>query len=202
MVETLAVSEVVADQPFGEQLWWYLARSSGIVALLLIVASVVWGLLLSSKYLADGARPKNLLNLHRFLGGLSVAFTVIHLVALYLDSYITFAIADLLVPFVADWRPLPVAGGVIAFWLLLAVQLTSVAKRHLPRHLWRWIHLTSYVLLPLGLWHGLTAGTDAATLWYRLGTAAAVGLVTWLTVWRAWMVPARVRGKGRAGALG
>lgn len=198
----MAATGVLDAQPFGEQLWWYLARAGGIVALLLVVASVVWGLLLSSKYLAAGARPKKLLDLHRFLGGLSVVFTAIHLLALYLDSYITFTVVDLLVPLAADWRPLPVTGGVITFWLLVAVQATSMAMRRLPRHLWRLVHLTSYLLLPLGLWHGLTAGTDASTAWYRLGTAAAVGLVTWLTVWRAWMVPARAGRKRGATALG
>lgn len=72
---------------------------------MLVVASIVWGLLLSSRYLAGGPKPKGLLDLHRFLGGLSVVFTMLHVVGLYLDSYVKFTIRDLLIPFAADWKP-------------------------------------------------------------------------------------------------
>lgn len=174
-----------------EQLWWLVARSGGIVALVLVCLSVIWGLLLSSKYLAGGPKPTWLLDLHRFLGALSVIFTVIHLIGLYLDRFVTFTVTDLLVPFASSWRPLPVAIGIVAFWLLVAIQATSMAKRRLPRRLWRWVHLTSFLLLPLGLIHGSTAGSDATTIWYRLGAGGLVGLVTWLTAWRAWSVRKR-----------
>lgn len=181
------------SEAFGQQFWWYVARSGGIVALVLVAASVLWGLLLSSRYLTGGPKLKGLLNLHRFLGGLSVVFTLIHLAGLYLDSYIEFALADLVVPFASSWRPAEVAAGVVAAWLLLAVQATSVLMRRLPRHLWKWIHLISYLLLPLGLLHGITAGTDAGTVWYKLGSGAIIGLLVWLTAWRAWKVPGRSR---------
>ncbi len=174
-----------------EQIWWLVARASGIVAMLLVSASVLWGLLLSSRYLDGGPKPKGLLNVHRFLGGLSMAFAGIHLLGLHLDSYVEFSLAELLVPFLSSWRPGAVAAGIVAFWMLLAVQATSMLMRRLPRRLWKWIHLTSYLLLPLGLLHGTTAGTDAGSTWYRLGTAAVLGLLTWLTVWRAWCVPSR-----------
>ena len=170
----------------NEQVWWYVARSGGIVALVLIAATVLWGLLLSSKYLRGGPKPKGLLDLHRFLAGLAVVFTGFHLLGLYLDSYVTFSLTDLFVPFAADWRPAAVAAGVISFWLLVAVQATSLLMKHLPRSLWKWVHLSSYALLVLGLVHGITAGTDASSWWFQLGAASSVGLLSWLTAWRAW----------------
>ena len=198
---------------FDEQIWWLVARAGGVVALILVAASVLWGLLLSSKYLDGGPKPKGLLHLHRYLGGLSVLFTGIHVLGLYLDSYIQFTVAELLVPFVSTWRPGAVAAGVVSFWFLIAVQGTSMMMRHLPRRFWKWIHLTSYLLLPLGVLHGIMAGTDASETWYRLGSGALIGLLTWLTAWRAWRVPARKRAAGKpaeqqeplvapAGALG
>lgn len=188
-----AVSEpALLAEPFGnEQFWWYVARSGGIVALVLVAASVLWGLFLSSRYLAGGPKPKALLDLHRFLGGLSVTFTGLHLVGLALDQYVEFGLAELFVPFASSWRPAEVAAGVVAFWLLVAVQITSLAMKRLPRRLWKWVHLTSYLLLPLGLVHGITAGTDASTAWYRLGSAGLIGLLAWVTAWRAWFVPGR-----------
>lgn len=178
------------------QLWWLVARSGGIVALVLVSLSVIWGLLLRSKYLAGGPGPKALLDLHRFLGALSVIFTGVHLLGLHLDRFVTFTVVDLLVPFASSWRPAPVALGIVAFWLLLAVHATSLAMRRLPRRLWRLVHLTSYLLLPLGFLHGSLAGSDAGTAWYRLGAGGLVGLVAWLTAWRAWSVAGRRRRTG------
>lgn len=175
----------------NEQLWWYVARSGGIVALVLSLLSVIWGLLLSSKYLKGGPKPKWLLDLHRFLGGLTVIFTGLHLIGLYLDSFVEFGVADLFVPFSSNWKPTEVAAGVVAFWLLVAVQGTSLVMHRLPRTWWKVIHLGSYLLLPLGLYHGITAGTDASTPWFQFGAAGLTALVVYLTAWRAIAVPKR-----------
>ncbi len=178
-----------------EQIWWYVARSGGIVALLLAFASVIWGLLASSKYL-DGLSPRGvILSMHRWLGGLTVVFTAIHVGALALDDWVHFGPADLLVPFVSAWKPVEVAAGVIAMWLLAAVQGTSLLMRRLPRRLWKWIHLTSFALLPLGTWHAIAAGTDASQPWFRFGLAGTIGLTAFLTAWRSIRVPARRRAR-------
>ena len=187
------------SQLFGEQVWWYIARSGGIVALILSGASVLWGLLLSSRYLQGGPKPAGLLNLHKFLGGLTVVFSLIHMAGLYFDSFVEFGVAELLIPFRSGWKPVEVAWGVIAFWLLLAVQGTSMVMRRLPRQLWKWIHMASYVLLPLGIVHGITAGTDAGSSWYQLISGGLIGLLAFLTAWRAWKIPKR-RSALRAGA--
>ena len=177
-----------------EQIWWYLARSGGIVALILAFASVIWGLLVSSKYL-DGVGKRAVLSMHRWLGGLTVIFTTIHVVALYLDNYVEFSVAALLVPFVSAWKPVEVAAGVVAMWLLVAVQGTSLMMKRLPRRFWKWVHLSSFAMLPLGAWHAIAAGTDAGQPWFRFGLAGLIGLVTFLTAWRRVKVPARRRAR-------
>ena len=53
------------------QLWWYVARAGGIVAWALLTASVLWGLILSTKLRPPRVRPAWTLDLHRFLGGLA-----------------------------------------------------------------------------------------------------------------------------------
>lgn len=178
---------------FGEQVWWYIARSGGIVALVLSAASVLWGLLLSSRYLAGGPKPAWLLNLHRFLGALTVGFSLIHVAALYLDSYVEFGVDELLIPFRSAWKPAEVAMGVIAFWLLLAVQASSLVMKRIPRRWWKWIHLSSYAMLPLGVAHGITAGSDAGSRWYQLASGGIIALLVYLTAWRALKVPKRAR---------
>ena len=42
----------------NEKLWWYIARSTGIVAWALVAAAVIWGLLLSTRLLKGRPAPK------------------------------------------------------------------------------------------------------------------------------------------------
>lgn len=170
----------------SEQFWWYLARSGGIVALFLAAASVIWGLLLSGGYLERNPTKKWLLSLHRWLGGITVVFTAIHVIALRLDSFVDYTFADLLVPFAATKAPgqWPIAWGVIAAYLLVAVQGTSLMMKRLPRRLWRWIHLSSYAVLVTGIVHGAQAGTDSSNQLYIVGVVIAALSTVFLTTHR------------------
>jgi len=175
-------------------LWWYIARSSGIVAWALLAMSVLWGLALSTRAL--GARPKAnwLLDLHRFLGGLAVVFVGVHLVGLALDPWVQIGITQMLVPFSSSWNPLAVAWGVVALYLLAAVELTSLLRKHMPKRWWKGIHMSSYGLYVVATIHLLTAGTDRhvpALLWTVAGSTAAI---VFFTVYR-------VLGPGKAASV-
>jgi DMSO/TMAO reductase YedYZ heme-binding membrane subunit len=119
-----------------------------------------------------GRRPSWLLATHRWLGALALWFLAIHLGALVADSYAHFDVADLLVPFAAGWKPIPVAAGVVALWTLVAVEATSLAIRKANRRLWHAVHLTSYLAFWLASLHGTFAGTDASNPLY-VGTSVA-----------------------------
>lgn len=164
------------------QLWWYLARSSGIVAWSLVAASVVWGLFLSTRILGTKPRPAWLLDLHRYLGGLALTFTGIHLVSLVLDSYVHFGLVQLLVPLTSSYRPGAVAWGIVGFYLLLAVELTSLARKRLSKRVWRATHLLSFPLFALSTIHGLLAGTDGTSRPLFAAMAGTSALVAVLTV--------------------
>jgi len=143
------------------KVWWYIARSAGVVAWALAALTVIWGLALSTRALGRRPGAPWLTDLHRFLGGLTVTFVGIHLVGLWADSYVEFGPVELFVPMASSWRPGAVALGVVAFYLLLAVEITSLAMRRLPKKWWKAIHLSSYAVYALGTVHLLTAGTDA-----------------------------------------
>ena len=169
----------------SEQLWWFVARSGGIVAMVLAALSVIWGLLVSTRLMQGTPSPKWLLAMHRWLGGLTVTFSAIHIVGLVADSYVQFSWLAILVPFASDWKPLPVALGVVTMYLLIAVQATSLAMKRIPRRWWKMVHLSSYLLFWTGLVHGATAGTDAGRPWYVIGSLTLTLLVLFLTVFRA-----------------
>lgn len=155
-------------------LWWYAARAAGLVAWALLTASVAWGLALSTRALGRRPRPAWLLDLHRALGGLAVIFTAVHVVAIMLDSYVHFGLSEVLVPFASSWHPVAVAWGIAAFYLLAAVELTSLARRHLPKRVWRRVHDASFPLFVFATVHGLSAGTDTKTGLAAMVTGAAL----------------------------
>jgi len=159
----------------GDHLWWYVARSAGFVTLVSSGVAVVWGLLLSTRLLRDRRLPKWLLDLHRFLGALTVACLALHLGALVADSYVHFGPADLLVPFASSWRPTAVAWGVLAAYLLVVVEVTSLLRRRIPHRWWRAVHLTSFGSFVLSLVHAATAGSDTAN-WAYAAVAIALSL--------------------------
>jgi DMSO/TMAO reductase YedYZ heme-binding membrane subunit len=96
-----------------------------------------------------------------------------------------FGVADLLIPFASGWRPGAVALGVIAMYLVAAVEISSLLMRRLPRRLWRGIHLFSYVAFWLATVHLLTAGTDAGHPVSKIATTLVMATVVFLTLVRA-----------------
>ena len=156
------------------QVWWHVARASGLVAWALLTASVLWGVVLSTRLVGRAARPAWLLDLHRALGGLACTFTAVHLAGLVADSWIRIGWLEILVPMASAWRPGAIAWGVVALHLLVAVEVTSLLGRRVPKRVWRNVHLLSFVLWLVATVHTVQAGTDA-------GNRVLVGLV-WLSV--------------------
>lgn len=166
------------------QFWWWVARSTGIVAWAMATASVAWGLTLSGRLVRQRRLPAWLLDLHRYLGTLTLAFVAVHLAALVADSYVVFGAADLFVPMASRWRPGAVTWGVFAFYGLVIIQVTSWGMRRLPRGVWHGIHLSSYVVFVAATLHGALAGADRDNPVLQMVAVAGMTLVGTLTVLR------------------
>ena len=174
----------MAGLAVNSQLPWFVARSAGVVAWALVTASILWGLALSTRLVRRRGIPAWLLDLHRFLGLLAVVFVAVHVAGLWADSYVSFGWREILVPLASKWRPGAVAWGVVALYLLAAIEGTSLLMRRLPRRLWRAVHLSSFPLFAVSTVHGFQAGTDrAATLVEWLALSGAT-LVTFLVLFR------------------
>ena len=103
------------------------------VAAVLLSLTLIWGLLITTKLIERRGLPAWLTDLHRYLGGLSVVFIAVHLVALVFDNYLVFSWSDLFVPFASSWKAGPVAWGIGAFWGLVVVEGTSLLQRRMKR---------------------------------------------------------------------
>jgi len=146
------------------QTFWFVSRASGMVAWLVLGATCLWGILLITRMLKPADRPAWLLDLHRWLGALSIVTTVVHLLALVADNYVHFGWKEILLPNQSAWKTGPVTWGVVALYLLVVIQLTSLFMKKLPRKLWHSIHLTSYLLFAIATVHGIQAGTDRSNM--------------------------------------
>ena len=124
--------------------WWWLSRASGIVAWVVVAAAVVWGLLASTKMIRRRGVPAWILDLHRYLGTLTIVFVAVHVFAIWADSFVKFGPRQLFVPFASTWRPHAVAWGIVSTYLLVAIQTTSWAMRKLPRRVWHRIHIVEH----------------------------------------------------------
>jgi predicted ferric reductase len=163
---------------------WYAARAGGMVAYLLLSASVIVGLLLSGRAKLKHWPRFALEDVHRFLGILTGIFIVIHGGALLLDTFLPFSLGQLLVPGTASYRPLWVALGVVAAELLAALAVTNHYRKRLPHSWWRRAHMLNFAVWGLALAHGLTAGTDATTTWALMLYAGSAWIVVALLVHR------------------
>lgn len=173
-----------------DQLTWHVARASGLVAWVIATASIVWGLTLSTRLIRRRGIAPWLLDLHRYLGTVTVVFVVIHMIALGIDKYVNFGLKELFVPMGTTWRPGAVAWGIVAFYLLVAIQISSRYMRKLPRRLWHTIHLTSFVMFITGTVHGFQAGADANNVLVQWTCLAGCTLVAFLMLFRV-LVPRR-----------
>jgi methionine sulfoxide reductase heme-binding subunit len=156
----------------NSEMVWYVARASGIVTWALLAASVGWGLALTSRTMSRRARPAWLLDLHRFLAGAALVFLAVHVGSIAADSYVHFGPVSLLIPFTGSWHPVAVAWGIVAMYVLVALEVTSLLRARLPRKIWRATHYASFPLFGFATVHALTAGTDRHNPLLRYGILA------------------------------
>ena len=180
----------------SSQAAWYAARSSGLVAWALVTAAILWGLALSTRLVQRRGVPAWLLDLHRFLGTLSLVFVGVHLVALWADSYTVFGWSELFVPMASRFRPGAVAWGIVATYLLVSVEVTSWLMRRLPRRLWHAVHLSSFGLFVMATVHGFQSGADREALFVQWMALTGGTLLLFLVLFRL-LAPRRSRGAVR-----
>lgn len=154
-------------------LTWYLARSAGIVAYLLLSTSVVVGVLMSAR--AKLTWPRFAVEeIHRFLAILTGAFVVLHGIALLADKVVPVSVLQLVIPFQTSYRPFAVGLGITAALLMAAVGISNFFRKKLPYRLWRRLHYLTLVVWLAATAHGLLSGTDRRDAWFIALIAVSV----------------------------
>ena len=163
---------------------WYATRATGLVALVLLTASMALGLLSSVRFQRPAWPRFVTLGLHRNLALLALGFTAVHVLTTVLDSFVSIPLQDAFIPFISSYRPIWVGLGAIALDLMLALIVTSLLRTRMGLRSWRIVHWTAYLCWPVAVLHGLGTGTDTPVRWVLALTACCLLAVTALTLWR------------------
>jgi sulfoxide reductase heme-binding subunit YedZ len=164
------------------QVWWFATRSTGIAALVLLTASMVLGILTSSRFARPTLPRFVTMGLHRNVSLLVLVFLGLHIATSVADSYAPVTWLDAVVPFAGTYRPLWLGLGAMSFDLLIALTVTSLLRERIGYRTWRWVHWASYACWPTALLHGLGTGSDSKLPLNLALTAGCVGVVV-LALW-------------------
>ncbi len=170
----------------GMPVAWLIARAAGLVGFGLLTLSVTLGLMFSTRILKP-KRQKDLMGWHQTLLWTGLAMIVLHGLAILLDPVMRFGPIAVLVPGTAPWRPITVAAGVVAGYLMLALALSFHVRRRIGQRKWRLLHYASFGAFALALGHALHAGTDLQGVTGLVFGAVAVAPVLWLVFARILM---------------
>jgi methionine sulfoxide reductase heme-binding subunit len=187
--------------------YWYLTRSSGAVALVLLTVSVVIGIAVVGR-LHSRRWPRFAVDgVHRAGSLLALVFLAIHIITAVLDSFAPITLINAVVPFTGAYRPLWLGLGTTAFDLLLAVAVTSFIRPRLGHRRWRMIHWLAYLVWPIAVLHGLGTGSDVQQGWMTAvyavcGAAVLVAVMTRLAVGWPRAMPWRLTGAGAVALFG
>ena len=161
----------------GPSAYWYLARSTGAVALVLLTISVVLGVMASLRFAAPRWPRFAIDSLHRDTSLLVIALVILHVVTSVLDGFAPISLLDGIIPFRSPYRPLWLGLGAVSFDLLIALVVTSLLRRRLGYRSWRLIHWLAYASWPVAVLHGLGTGSDVKSAWMLALTVVCVAAV-------------------------
>lgn len=157
---------------------WYVARGSGLAALLLLTTSVVLGVVSVVRVHSPRWPRFALARLHRNLSLLALTFGAVHVLTTVIDSFVPITVVDAFVPFASEYKPFWLAMGTIGADLMLAVLITTAIRRRIGFQTWRSIHVLSYGCWATSVVHSIGVGSDArSAAWGVMIVAACIGAV-------------------------
>ena len=179
------------------RVYWYMARSAGIVAYLLLWGSVAGGILVGNKLLNGLVKPPVVYEVHKTLSILALIVGMFHGFILLGDSYMNFSVLDLLIPFHSPYQPFAVGLGILGLYLTAILVASFYIKKRIGQRTWRLLHFTSFGLWIMTSLHGIMAGTDTQSSVTKMMYAVAVVSVGYLLTYRIFVEKEPVRAQAR-----
>jgi methionine sulfoxide reductase heme-binding subunit len=163
---------------------WYASRATGVVALLLMTAVVLVGLVVTRQGRLPGLPRFAVTGLHRNISLIAVAFVGLHVLTAVADSYVSIPLTAVVIPLASGYERFWLGLGAVSLDLTAATIVTSLVRRHLSRRVWRAVHLLAYLSWPVAWLHSFGASKDLQHGWlFGLTVACAVAVVA-AVIWR------------------
>ncbi len=173
-------------------IWWLAGRSAGVVALILITASVLLGLAMAAKVIPARHR-RGAARLHQPLALVALAAIAAHGVLLAADPWLKAGPKGILVPFTLGYRPLWTGIGIIGGYLAAILALSFYVRRRIGARVWRQMHRLTVLVYVFAVAHTLGAGTDSSIPLVRYFVLASVLPVLFLFALRMQLGGPRAR---------
>jgi hypothetical protein len=179
------------------RVYWYMARSAGIVAYLLLWGSVAGGIMVGNKLLNGLVKPPAVYETHKTLSILALIVGMFHGFILLGDSYMNFSVLDLLIPFRSPYQPFAVGLGILGLYLTAILVASFYIKKRIGQRAWRLLHFTSFGVWIMTSVHGIMAGTDTQSIVMKMMYAVAIVSVGYLLTYRIFVEKEPVRARAR-----
>src|SRR6185436_4086433 len=100
---------------------WYLSRSAGLSAYMVLYLVVILGLCIRTRGLDRLVARWRVTDIHIFLSLLMMGLVFLHAGALLWDGFIGYSLRDILLPFSTGYRTFWTAIGIVTAYLLIVV---------------------------------------------------------------------------------
>ena len=164
--------------------FWYASRATGIVALLLLTAVLVLGILVNRQGRLPGLPRFAVTDIHRNLSLLAVAFIAVHVFTAVLDTYVHIPLLSAVIPFASGYERLWLGLGAISLDLMAAMIVTSLLRGRLNRVVWRAVHLLAYLSWPVAFAHSIGSSRDLQQGWLLDMAIGCALVVAASVIWR------------------
>jgi sulfoxide reductase heme-binding subunit YedZ len=171
--------------------WWLASRSAGIVAFLLIAASVTLGLFMAAGIYKRPGLKRVQLKVHQYLALSGLTMIAVHGICLLGDKWLQPGLSGIAIPFTISYRPLWVGMGIVAGYLAALLGPTYFVRRRIGTRRWRQVHRATVLVYALAVLHSLGSGTDGASNWFNALVALTAAPIVVLLVIRYRRAPAR-----------
>jgi sulfoxide reductase heme-binding subunit YedZ len=174
--------------------WWLASRAAGLVALVLVTASILLGLAMAGRVSRRPGLARKLAAIHEHTALAALVAIAVHGLALLGDPWLRPGFAGIAVPFAGAYRPVWTGLGIAGGYLATVLGLSFYFRRRIGPGLWRRLHRFTLAVWVVALIHTIGAGTDARTPWLREFMMATTVPIAVLLVRRIY------EGRRRAGA--
>ena len=139
---------------------WDWIRILGFLSYYFFTISAICGIIRKSAWLTSN---KNLFfQLHTLAGWLGLFALIGHMIILLIDSYVTFTLFELFVPFLTDYHTVGTTLGIFAFYgFLITLYTSDVSIFKIKFPIWKKIHFIVFPAWLMSLVHAILIGSDS-----------------------------------------